>query len=308
LTDIKSHPDFSLNFWRSAIAPYDSKKTAEMNQASQNLLVLAKKSIQAYINHPNVKAAIVTGSTATGEADIYSDVEMFIYYDCLPSIEELQLARHQNRGSEPILIFDDRDMGHFGEFYYIDGVQFQIGNSTIEFWEGEMAVVLEQLDVTSPLQKALSGMLDCIPLYGEELISQWKSQIANYPDALARKMVEKHLNFFPLWAVREHLAARDTTLFQHQIRLEAGQNLLGVLAGLNRLYYSTFQFKRMKQFITQMNIAPENLYVRLESLFHIEPLVAANQIKELVAETVELVELHLPEIDTSKVRKSLERQ
>jgi predicted nucleotidyltransferase len=279
-----------------------------MNQASQYLLTLAKKSIQAYIAYPNAKAAMVTGSTATGQADNYSDVEMFIYYDQLPDKTELQLARQQNRGSEPILILDDYHEGHFGEFYYIDGVQFQIANRTITFWEREIAVVLQELDVTSPLQKALSGMLDCIPLYGEELISQWKSQIANYPPALAHKMVEKHLNFFPIWALEEHLAARDTTLFQHQIRLEVGQNLLGVLAGLNHVYYSTFQFKRMKQLIEQMNIAPENLYLRLENLYHQEPLSTANQLKELIAETVDLVELHLPEIDTAKVKRSLNRQ
>ena len=57
-----------------------------------------------------------------------------------------------------------------------------------------------------------------------------------------------------------------------------------------------------------MNVAPENLYLRLESLFHLKPLSAASQLKELVAETVELVELYMPEINTSKVRKSLERQ
>lgn len=282
-------------------------KTA-MNEASQYLLALARKSIRAYTANPEAKAAMVTGSTATGQADFYSDVEMFIYYDQLPSVEKLQLARHQNRGSEPIVTFDDRKEGHFGEFYYIDGVQFQIGNVTIAFWEEEMATVLQDLDVTSPLQKALSGMLDCIPVYGEELISNWQRKIANYPDALAREMVEKHLDFFPIWAVREQLAARDTTLFQHQLRLTAGQNLLGVLAGLNRLYYSTFQFKRMKQFIEQMKIAPENLYMRLESLYHKEPLAAASQLRELIAETVELIELHLPEIDTSKVRQQLNRQ
>ena len=279
-----------------------------MNQVSQYLLALAKQKIQAYISHPEAKAAMVTGSTATGQVDFYSDVEMFIYYDELPSKEQLQLARQQNRGSEPIRIFDGYSDGHFGEFYFIDGIEFQIGNVTTAFWEQDMATILEKLEVTSHLQKALSGMLDCIPLYGEELISKWKRQIADYPDALAQEMVAKHLNFFPIWALQEHLAARDTTLFQHQIRLEAGQNLLGVLAGLNRLYYSTFQFKRMKQFIEKMNIAPENLYMRLESLYHQEPLAAANQLKELVAETVELVELHLPEIDASKVRKSLDRQ
>ncbi len=191
---------------------------------------------------------------------------------------------------------------------FIDGVEFQIGNVTIAFWEQEMATVLKELDVTSGLQKALSGMLDCIPLYGEGLIQKWKRQITNYPDELAQGMIEKHLDFFPIWALQEHLATRDTTLFQHQIRLEAGQNLLGVLAGLNRLYYSTFQFKRMRQFIEKMNIAPENLYMRLESLYHQEPLSAASQLKELVAETVKLVELHMPEIDTSQVRRSLARQ
>lgn len=277
-------------------------------EASQYLLALAKERIQAYTNHLKAKAGMVTGSTATEQADFYSDVEMFIYYEQLPSIEELQLARQQNNGSEPIRILGNYDEGFWGEFYFIDGVEFQIGNVTIEFWERDMARVLQELDVTSPAQKALLGMLDCIPVYGEELIQKWKRQIANYPDALATAMIAEHLNFFPIWAVEEHLAARDTTLFQHQIRLEAGQNLLGVLAGLNRLYYSTFQFKRMKQFIEQMDIAPENLYLRLESLYHQEPLTVASQLKELVAETVELVELHMPEIDTSKVRKSLKRQ
>ena len=170
-----------------------------MNQASQYLLALAKQKLQAYTAHPNAKAAMITGSTATGQADCFSDVEMFIYYDKLPSKQELQLARQQNRGSEPIRIFEDEEQRFFGEFYYINDVQFQIGNSTIEFWEKEeMATVLEKLDVTSPAQKALSGMLECVPVYGKESILQWKRQIANYPDALARKMVEKHLDFFPL--------------------------------------------------------------------------------------------------------------
>ena len=279
-----------------------------MNQASQYLFALAQQKIKAYTANPKAKAAMVTGSTATGQADFYSDVEMFIYYDRLPSLENLQLARQQNNGSQPIRVLGDRSEGFWGEFYFIDGIEFQIGNVTLEFWEGDMATVLQHLEVTSPAQKALSGMLDCIPVYGEALIQKWKSQIANYPDRLARAMVEKHLNFFPIWAVREHLANRDTTLWQNQILVEAGQNILGVLAGLNRLYYSTFQFKRMRQFIEQMNIAPQNLDPRLEDIYHREPLSAATQLKELIAETVELVELHMPEIDTSKVKQQLNRQ
>ena len=278
-----------------------------MNRASQYLFELAKQKIKPYIANSQARAAMITGSTARGEADFYSDVEMFVYYEQLPSKEELQFARQQNQGSQPILTIDDYSNGWFGESYYIDGVEFQIGCLTIAFWERDMATILQELD-TSPLQKALSGMLDCIPVYGEELISQWKKQVADYPDTLAQAMVEKYLNFVPIWALQEELAARDTTLFQHQIRLEIAQNILGVLAGLNRLYYTTFQFKRMRTFIEKMNIAPQNLYERLESIYNQEPLSAANQLKELVVETVDLVELHMPDIDISKIRNALERR
>lgn len=102
-----------------------------MNQASQYLLELAKQKIQPYIANPQARAAMITGSTAKGQADFYSDVEMFIYYDQLPSKEQLQFARQQNKGSQPIRTIDDRSAGWFGEFYYIDGVEFQIGNKLL---------------------------------------------------------------------------------------------------------------------------------------------------------------------------------
>ena len=45
---------------------------------------------------------MITGSVAEGLCDEYSDCEMILYYDELPSEEELHLARQQNQGSEPL--------------------------------------------------------------------------------------------------------------------------------------------------------------------------------------------------------------
>lgn len=280
-----------------------------MNEASQYLLKLAKTNVKAYIANPKAKAAMVTGSVALGISDYYSDIDMSIYYDEeLPSEEELETARQQNKISELLWVMGDRSTGSFGEGYLVRGVECQFGHVTIARWEKDMNDILTGLNVISPLQKAMSGVLICIPLYGKQLIEKWQSKIADYPDVLAKEMVKKYLNFPALWAVGEMLAARNTTMFQHQIVLEAGQNLLGVLAGLNRLYYSNFQIKRMAQFIQQMNIAPSNLYDRLESIYHQEPISAANQLKELITETIALVEIHMPEINTSKVKRSLDRQ
>ncbi|MEM7769331.1 MAG: hypothetical protein AAF327_02325, partial [Cyanobacteria bacterium P01_A01_bin.37] len=52
-------------------------------------------------------------------------------------------------------------------------------------------------------------------------------------------------------------------------------------------------------------MAPENLAARLERLFHQKPPVAVNQLEALVRETVELVEIHLPQVDTSSAKRRL---
>jgi predicted nucleotidyltransferase len=277
-----------------------------MNSFSQRLLVIAQQIAQAYTTNPQAKAAMVTGSVAEGEADQHSDLDMSIYYDQLPNEAKLQAVRQQMQGSEPLWTIADRSNGAVLEAYKLEGVECQIGHFTIAALEQDLATVLEQLDVKSPLQKVLSGILICRPLYGESLIQQWQETVTHYPDRLAQAMVEQYLQFVPLWKIQERLATRDTTLWQHQILVEAAQNILGVLAGLNRLYYSTFQFKRMGKFIAQMTIAPDYLGDRLESLFHTELPVAATHLRALVRDTVELVELHMSQVNTSKVRQSLE--
>ncbi len=276
-----------------------------MNDRSQYLLELVKRNLKAYIANPKTKAAMITGSVAEDLCDEYSDCDVMLYYDELPSEQELNLARQQNQGSELVEILGDRQEGAFGETFRMNGVECQFAHATIAQWEKEISSILEEFDVQSPIMKGMSGILIGIPLYGETLIQQWKAKVANYPDGLAQRMVEHYLKFFPIWGMQEKLARRDTTLWYYQILVESAQNLLGVLSGLNRLYYSTFQFKRMGKFIEQMSIAPTNLTSRLESLFRAEPHVAANQIEQLVRETLDLVDTYMPQVDTSSVRRKV---
>src|SRR5579863_5524525 len=151
-------------------------------------------------------------------------------------------------------------------------------------------------------------MHDAIPLYGEPLIRQWQARLANYPDTLAESMVRHNLTFSPLWVLEERLATRDGTIWHYQMLVETAHHLLGVLAGLNHLYYTSFQFKRMHRFIAQMSIAPANFADRLEALFHTDQASTATQLKKLVQEIVTLVEKHMPHIDTSQAHMLLEWQ
>lgn len=279
----------------------DSQPTA----ASMYLRNIARRSAAAYAAIPKTRAILLSGSSAEGQSDFYSDLDMMIYYDELPSDAELDAARQQNNGSELLWKLGERKDDELIESYSVNGVECQFAHATIAVWEQQMTTVLEQLDVTSPLQKAFEGTLHGIPLYGESLIQRWQAQIARYPDALARAMVEHYLAFTPIWYLQARLGPRDAVIWRYQIFVESAQNILGVLAGLNRVYYTTFQFKRMRRFIEQLQIAPPNLAERLENIFRADGETAIAQLETLVGETVALVEQHLPQIDTSRVRRRL---
>jgi hypothetical protein len=276
-----------------------------MTDKTQYLLEIVKRNVKAYIANPKTKAVMVTGSVAERLCDEYSDCDVMLYYDELPSEEELGLARQHNQGVELVEILGDRQNGAFGETFQVNGVECQFAHTAIALWEKEMASVLEEFNVPSPIMKMLYGISICIPLHGDALIGQWKAKVANYPDRLAQTMVEKHLQFFAVWGMQEKLARRDTTLWYYQILVESAQNLLGVLSGLNRLYYSTFQFKRMSRFIEQMKIAPENLGDRLEKLFHQPSSIAVLQLEALVRETIQLVEIYMPQVNTASAKRKL---
>ena len=274
------------------------------NEASHYLLTLAKRNAQTYSALPGTKAIILVGSAAEGVSDYYSDIDMCIFYDALPSEEALLTACQQNQGSNRQL-FREPGQDSCMEIYHVTGVECQFVHTTIAAWERDMATVLEQLDVASPLQKALSGMLEAIPLYGEALVQQWQGTLSHYPDALAQAMVKHYLAIVPVWGIQERMQPRDATIWLNQLLVEASYHLLGILAGLNHLYYTSFQFKRMHHFIAQMEIAPPDLATRLEALFHSDIAIAATQLEKLVQEVVALVEQHMPEVDVSSLRNKI---
>lgn len=276
----------------------------QASEASRSLLALARRNAQAYATHPNARAIIVTGSAAEGVSDYYSDLDMILYYDALPSEDEFMAALRQNEG------LDRRLLGQAGgeemmEAYTVNGVECQCAHTTIAAWERDIATVLEHLDVTTPLQKALAGMLEALPLYGEPLVRRWQARLADYPEALARAMVEHYLAVFPLWGLQDYLALRDATIWVNEVLVEAAQHLLCVLAGLNRKYYSSFQFKRLHRFVARLDIAPSRFADRLEAIFHADVASSAVKLEELVRETVALVDEHMPQVDTSRVHARL---
>jgi predicted nucleotidyltransferase len=270
-----------------------------MSEIDDYLLTLARRNAEAYIAHTRPSAILLTGSAAHGECDRYSDVDMIVYYEALPSDDQL-LAAWQAMPDVATRRPISRGARMIGESYSVHGVECQVGHALVADWEEEMSTVLEGLDVDSIKQKKLMGLAEGVSLHGEALIRRWQARAADYPEPLARALVEHYLRqIFPVWYFEERLARRDATLWVYQALVEASQGVLGVLAGLNRLYFSPIQFKRLHHYVGQMRVAPEDLAGRLDRLFAVEQTVAIAQIEAIVRDTIALVSRHMPGADLS---------
>jgi hypothetical protein len=276
---------------------------------SDYLLELGKKILKPYTLLPNARAAMITGSVAEGVSDFYSDLDMTVYYEGeLPSEEELARIRAKNGAPERVWLLGDRAEGSIAEAYELNGIQAQIGHATIPVWENEIAEVLERHNADTPLHKAMSGTLESITVFGEEYMDRWKEKIAAYPEGLRRALIAKHLQFFPYWNIEKQISARDATIWHYQILTESAYNLVAILAGLNRLYFTSFQFKKMHRLLEQMEHKPENFADRLEGTFAQPPAEAALTLESLVRDVLALVEQEMPDVDVSAQKKNLGRR
>lgn len=279
---------------------------AAPTEASVRLMHLARTLADRYAALPHVAATMVTGSVADGLSDFFSDVDMAVYAHALPSEDDLAAVRHEVSGSsERRWLLGDRADGVLIEAFAVGGVECQVIHATPSAIDAQLDAVLIAHEVATPTHKAMSGLLKCRAFHGEEVIGAWKARLAAFPEELAVKTVRHHLKFFPLWGLTHQFTERDATLFYHQTLVEAAQNVLGVLAGLNRVYYSTFQFKRAGKFVAGLRLAPPRLYERLEFLFAADVATASEELERLVRETIELVEAHMPSVDTGAAKRRL---
>lgn len=270
--------------------------------------MLADRISDALAANTAVRAILLVGSVASDDADDLSDLDLISFYEELPPDPGIAAVREAVGATAAEPLGGSRDDGAFAESWQVDGVECQVAFHTVAAQERDTATILEQHAPATPLHKAMSGLLEGHALRGSDLIEEWQRRAAAYPDDLATAVVAHHLRSFPLWYVGDRLARGDALLWHHQARVEGLQNVLGVLAGLNRLYYSTFQFKRMRRSVAAMTHAPSDLATRIERVLTSDPKTAGALLEALVADTIELVERHMPHVDTTRARRYLGRR
>lgn len=264
-----------------------------MDAATGHVRALAGRVVAAALELGPLRAALLAGSGARGDADFFSDVDLLLYVDELPPegrLEELCAAV----GGTSLVPIAPPQLVQFD----VGGVAVQVGYTAVAELEEQLDALLVRLDdVHGPSQKLLSGLVEGLPLHGEELLAAWRERVSAYPDALRRAGIEHHWRFFPLWWYGEAMATRDAELWRLDMLLEAAFNLLGVLAALNRVYFARFELKRLRVLVAKLALAPPDLADRLEGLFALPPAEAADELGRLVVETRDLVAREVPDLE-----------
>jgi hypothetical protein len=265
-----------------------------MDEATDHVRALARLVVAAALELGPLRAALLAGSGARGDADFFSDVDLLLYVDEAPPEDRLELLCEAVGGTSPVWIAAPRLIQ-----FSVGGVAVQVGYSTVVQIEEELETALVRLEevIGSPNQKMLSGLLEGLPLHGDDVIAAWRDRAAAYPEPLRVASIEHHWRFFPLWYYGDAMSRRDSELWRLDMLLEGAFNVLGVLAALNRVYYARFELKRVRKLVEKLAAAPPQLADRLESLFRLPPEEAADELGRLVVETRELVLRELPDLE-----------
>jgi Domain of unknown function (DUF4037) len=259
---------------------------------------LARKLAERIVRFQGVRAIVVAGSVAHNYADQYSDLEIPIFWDALPDDDVRQAIVHSLDAS----FLYGYDGPSAEDQLLIRGVQVDLWHITIAHEEAVIQAVLEghQADLSS--LNAMDTARSCIPLYGHEIIEQWKKQAEAYPEELAQQIIRDHMSSFRIAELFILAARENPTAFYGQLSL-LHQEIFLVLLALNRSYFPTYKW--LFQALETMQVKPKNIEQRLRRAFATPYAEAIADTKQVLEETLELVERQFPRLDTTKARRQL---
>lgn len=271
-----------------------------MNEASKWRLEIAHKVAPIIAANPNVQAVMLGGSAARGCADRYSDIEIGVFWATPPSDE--QRIAHIAPSGGVLWTLDpyDASVEEWMEEWGLGGVKMDMRNLTVERMNRTVADVVDRCETSGYKQQTISAVLHGIPLYNAPMVEGWQAKARHYPDRLRVAMVEANLGIDPWWWVAM-IAGRGDLPLVYQAFANAAKQMLAMLMGLNRIYHPGFKW--MARTIAEMAIAPPNLAARLNDVFHDAPQTGIEQMQQLALAVYNLIDQHMPEVDTSAARR-----
>lgn len=263
-------------------------RIAELRQIAQEIA-------SHYADHPGVWAVLLGGSVARGWADRWSDIELTVCWEAMPSqdvrTDLAAIIGGEGRRAYPV----DPDIRTHEEEFTYHREKIDLAHMETAAIAAILDEVTVQCDPSLRKQACVAGLRDAIAFAGDELPQAWQLRAAIYPDELRRTMIERNLVFGPHWWL-EMLAERNDLLPLYDILCRIERALMGIVAALNATYLAGDAFKWSARQAAGFPIAPADFAGRLQLVLRAPPVDAVRVAGALIAEIFELIGEHAPEV------------
>jgi hypothetical protein len=244
---------------------------------------------------------VLGGSPSKGLSDSYSDLDIVVYWERidLPWLESIPLKDlrcerelFRKMGEEDIYL----------ESYYFDSLKVDIAHVTLDVWKKLTDEVIKDLDPDPDKHGTIGGFLAAVPLCGQELFDEWCDRLSEWPEGLAQNVVKRHLRFYHRGVLLHQGLERGDLIFFYDGISRMLRNLLGILAGLNRVYYSPEEPRWVAHYLDNMPVKPHDAWDRITSIFEVKGPESALILEKLIDDVFDLVARHMPEVDIAQSR------
>lgn len=238
------------------------------------------------------------GSVACGYSDAYSDLELLLVWNQLPSREQQAAFLRALEADYRYPAFDPE----YQSAFRFQGFPMDLWHATIAQEEAFIHAVVHDWSLDLVANNRLAILQSCIPLNGADQIVAWKQRVHAYAPELARRFIQTYVPHVHLRQLNLAAHRDNPTAFYHALS-DIQCSLFLVLLALNRSYFPAFKW--MYPALRQMARTPRQVAARLHAMFD-EPPIHAAHLRAVLAETLDLVEAAYPQIDTAYARYGLD--
>jgi hypothetical protein len=270
----------------------------DLNPHCQWRLALARQIAHRVRAYKGIQAIFVGGSVARGYADRYSDLEIPLVWDELPS-DAVRKAIVTDLGADFLHGYDGPSRE---DQLLIRGFQVDFWHNTVAYEETVLDDVLIRLHTDLGSSNFMDTVRACVPLYGQAIIEQWKERARCYPDALAVKVIREQIQGFGSGHLQIHARRDNPTMVYGQIS-ELHRRAFLFLLALNKEYFSTFKW--MYRVLEAMSRKPPGVEDRFRKAFATPQEEAVASTMGVLNEVLDLVDVRYPQIDTAPARERL---
>ena len=269
-------------------------------------MAVAARAAQAYAGNGKLAALTVAGSVGAGLADRFSDLELDCYWSRAPGDADRTGPIDALGGELTGFSQYEEDDQEWGEEYLVGGLGVTVSNFTTGTVERWLDDVVLNADTAPVKHMRLAALQRSRPLIGAELITSWRARAGNFPGELVSALVQQALDPEELtgWAARDALASRGDDLAAQDLLTRAGQAVVRAVLAVNRVYLPHPLIKWQRHLITGLEVVPERLTGRLESMSAGPPAEAFRAAEALLEDTAALAEAHTG-ADLSSFRQAL---